>query len=398
MKAAVPVIAFLLLWQLGFSQDQSQIPAQGTAIESPRRQPCFQLLYHTGVYWSRTEYLSGQFADGYRAIDARLGFQTDGSALWQQYHHHPRYGLGIHYADLVKDRNDTIVGNPFSAFAFYSEPWARFWFFTLSTDMAIGLSYTSLVHDPETNPWNDVIASHINLFFDFCVNLDLQLTERLDLRAGYGVTHYSNGGIHQPQKGVNNWGWTFGLNYHFNGPGSFIKDAGPENGFKRMELLKTDRPEFSPTGEFQFMLAAGTVEWQPLGEPVGAYYFTSSVTADYALRTRYRSAVALGLDVLYDGSLELAIKGIPPERVTTFQKTYLGGHIGYQYIIDRITLVFNLGTYFLQHSYDRGFIFSRLGGRIRLTDHLHAQVSIKTKNGVRSDWIEWGLVTSLRTR
>ena len=35
-----------------------------------------------------------------------------------------------------------------------------------------------------------------------------------------------------------------------------------------------------------------------------------------------RSAVTLGMDVMYDGSIERAIKGILPENVSTFQKMY----------------------------------------------------------------------------
>ena len=104
------------------------------------------------------------------------------------------------------------------------------------------------------------------------------------------------------------------------------------------------------------------------------------------------------MDVLYDGSLAVGIKGIPPDEVTTLQKMYFGSHLGYHFFIDRVTLLVNLGTYFYQHSYDRGYWFMRAGGRVRLTDHLHTHICIKTKNGIRADWIEWGLATSLKIR
>ena len=109
-------------------------------------------------------------------------------------------------------------------------------------------------------------------------------------------------------------------------------------------------------------------------------------------------AVTFGLDMLYDGSLAVAIKGILPEEVTTLQKMYFGSHLGYHFLIDRVTILCNLGTYFLQHSYDRGFWFIRAGARVRLFDHLHTQICIKTKAGIRSDWIEWGLATYMKIR
>jgi hypothetical protein len=351
------------------------------------KNPYLQLIYHDGIFWSRTEYLKGAFEDGYRALEARFGFQTTGRYPWQQLHNYPRYGFGVHYADLVSDTEDTIVGNPFSAFVFYGAPWIRAGRFSFNSDLSLGLSYASLIHDPVRNPYNDVIASHMNLYFDFNLNVYWALTGRIDLNAGYGVTHYSNGGMHQPQKGVNCWGWNFGLSYH---P---IPRDGQLKGYDPSE-----KPEFRSREEIQIMYAAGTVENQDLGDPEGVRYFTSSFTVDYAVTFHPRMALTFGTDVLYDGSLERAIKGINPTDVSTFQKFYFGSHLGYHFLIDRVTILFNLGTYFLQHTYDRGAWFMRAGGRIRLTDHLHTQICIKTKNGVRSDWIEWGLAVSVPTR
>ncbi len=385
MRNIILIIALLTLCLNGFSRDPE------------RSQPYLQMTYHTGVYWSRTIYLDQQFSKGYRAIDARLGFQSTGKELWQQYHHYPKYGVGIHYADLIKDRTDTIMGNPFSAFLFYNAPIARVGRFSLNADIGIGLSYTSVIYDPETNPYNDLMASHINSFFDFSLNIRTRLSPRLDLSTGFGVSHYSNGRIHMPQKGVNHWGGSFALGYYFNRSGMHQSVTPGNSQFERAARIYTDPQEFNPFEELQLMVAVGVVDRQPLGSPEGEHYFTSSFTADYALRYSYKSAVTFGVDLLYDGSLE-HIKGIPIEEVTTVQKTYLGSHIGYQFTVNWYTVLINLGTYFRQHSYDRGYLFTRWGSRIRLTDHLQTQITIKTKQGVRSDWIEWGLVYSVKTR
>jgi hypothetical protein len=216
------------------------------------------------------------------------------------------------------------------------------------------------------------------------MNLRFALSEQWDIKAGYGVTHYSNGRIHQPQKGVNNWGWHLGLTYHPVKP--------------RPVKIRPDLPGFTSHSEMQFMAAAGVVEHHNLGQEEGVHFFTSSVTADYAVTFNPRMAVTLGLDALYDGSLERAVKGVPPPEVSTYQKMYFGSHLGYHFLIDRVTILFNLGTYLLQHSYDRGAWFIRAGGRVRLTDHLHTQICIKTKNGVRADWIEWGVVYGWKVR
>jgi len=375
MKKANLVIFFLVVSLLGMGQE--------IISNHPVRYSYFQMLYHTGVYWSRTEYLKEQFDAGYRAIEARFGFQSSGKKLWEQYNNYPRYGFGIHYADLVLDKEDTIVGNPFSAFVFYGAPRLRFGRFTINTDLSLGLSYTSVVHDPVLNPFNDVIASHINLYFDFNVNLSLMLSNRLDLHAGYGVTHFSNGRIHQPQKGVNNWGWNFGMSYHFaypaqksvQSPAQYPTQDHVENiSPVRPVFIHTEAPEFNPFKEIQVMYAAGVVERHPLGDMEGIHYYTASLTADYSFTFHPRMAVTFGMDALYDGSLKEDIKGIPPDEVTTLQKMYFGSHLGYHSLINRVTILCNLGTYFLQHSNDRGYWFMRAGGRVRLTDHRQIQI------------------------
>ena len=376
MRKAVNIVILLCCCLPGYTQEPASVDA--------RRQPYLQLNFHTGSFWTRSEHLVEQFEDPYKAIEARFGYQLTGTEIWQQYHHYPKIGLGMYYSDLVKDRSDTVVGNPFSLFAFCSVPWARFGRFTVATDMSAGLSYTGLIYDPVTNPYNDVIASHINVYFDFNLNLNMRLTPKMGLNAGYGITHHSNGRIHMPQKGVNNWGWSFGLDYKLTEPVA--------------KFIYREPPEFKPAEAIQLMVAVGIVEGIPTGTTTELQFFTSSFAADYVYTLNPRMAVTFGVDVFYDGSLERAIKGILPEDVTTWQQMYLASHLGYHFIIDRFTILFNLGTYFRQHSYDRGYYFARAGGRWQFTDHLYGHIVIKTKNGIRSDWVEWGCAYSLKIR
>jgi len=376
MGKATHIVVFLCCAMAASPQDRE--------VQSIRSQPFIQVNYHHGTFWSRTEYLQQYFEDPYRAIELRLGFQSTGKQLWQQVHKYPKYGFGVYYSDLIMNPTDTTMGNPLSLFMFYSGPWARWGRFSLATDISAGLSYMDRIHHPITNPFNDVVASHINLYFDMKMNLGFSLGQRIDLFAGYGLTHYSNGRIHQPQKGVNNWGWTAGLSYLFQ---------------ERVEnFIYREVPEFSSSEWLQLMYAVGVVEEIPEGSETKVSYFTSSFTADYVYQFSSKAAVTLGLDLLYDASLGIGIKGIAPDEVTSWQKTYLASHMGYQYIINRFRFLLNVGTYFRQHSYDRGFFFFRAGGRLQITDHLSGHLCIKSKQGIRSDWIEWGAAYSLKVR
>jgi len=376
MRRAAYILIFLCFSLAVRSQDQ--------ASKSVRRQPYLQLNYHSGNFWTRSVYVQEIAQDPYKALELRFGFQSIGKEFWQQYHKYPKYGLGMHYSDLVKNPADTTMGNPFSLFMFYSGPWTRWGRFTLATDISVGLSYMDRIHDPITNPYNDVIASHINLYFDLNINLGFRIGKRMDLYAGYGLTHYSNGRIRQPQKGVNNWGWTAGMSYLLNEPVE--------------AFIYQEPPEFYSSERIQLMYSVGVAEEVFPDSSSKVSYFTSSFTADYAYQFNPKMAVTIGIDVLYDASLGIAIPGIPPDQVSDWQKTYLASHMGFQYIIKRFRFLFNLGTYFRQHSYDRGFAFARAGGRIQITDPLSVHICIKTKQGIRADWIEWGAAYSFKVR
>ena len=156
--------------------------------------------------------------------------------------------------------------------------------------------------------------------------------------------------------------------------------------------------EFIKWEEVQIMLAFGVAERQPHYLVVGEHYMTASFTTDYAVHFTRRSALTCGMDILYDESLEYSIKGVPPPEVDPIMQFYFGGHMGYQFKIDRFTLLINLGTYFKHYSYDREFFFARAGGRYRISKHLAGHLCIKSRNGIRSDWIEWGLAYSIKTR
>ena len=163
-------------------------------------------------------------------------------------------------------------------------------------------------------------------------------------------------------------------------------------------FIYQEPPEFHSSEWIQLMYSVGVVEEILLSNAEKVSYFTSSFTADFAYQFSPKMGVTVGMDVMYDASLALAIPGIPRDEVSTWQKSYLASHMGIQYIVNRFRFLFNLGTYFRQSSVDRGFAFARAGGRLEITDHLSGHLCIKTKQGIRSDWIEWGAVYSLKVR
>ena len=62
---------------------------------------------------------------------------------------------------------------------------------------------------------NNVVGSKINAYINFGLLLNWQIDARTNLRAGVGVTHYSNGNTGYPNSGVNTIGGSIGLIRYF---------------------------------------------------------------------------------------------------------------------------------------------------------------------------------------
>ena len=299
---------------------------------------------------------------------------------------------------LVEQLPTRLLVHPPECFFYFGAPWTRFGKFTVNTDISVGLSYDLKPYDSETNPYNDVIGSSVNVYFNLNFLLYYQLSERLDLSLGYALTHFSNGRMYTPQKGINTLGFNLGLKYNFNPVRNFIPDSDMD--YKpaiRPEFIVTEKPVFNPHHELQLMGSVGSVQAEkPLGEPSGDRYMTSSWTVDYAYRFARKMNITAGLDMFYDGSLAESYEGIPPDQTTLIQRMSFATHIGYQYLIERFSFIFNLGAYVYKESPARGFWYMRAGGRIHVTDDLAVHICLKTMDGGKSDWVEWGLAYYLR--
>ncbi|MBL7964760.1 MAG: acyloxyacyl hydrolase [Flavobacteriales bacterium] len=82
-----------------------------------------------------------------------------------------------------------------------------------SVRLALGLAYLDQPYDPETNPGNLFYSTNIS--FLACVNayLGLRINPQWEASGGFNYNHISNGGMKQPNKGMNFPTWSLGASY-----------------------------------------------------------------------------------------------------------------------------------------------------------------------------------------
>ncbi len=345
----------------------------------------------------------GVLRDGFWGTGIRLGTQSTGRKEWQRVHGYPQYGLGVSYFDLGKTVVDSLLGKPASFYFFYGAPIARFGKFRLNGDVEIGIATDFVPYDAETNPYQKYIGAKSNLHSNFSLQLYYEWSDRMDIALGFSFLHFSNGRSFTPQKGINLVGLNLATAYHFNPVKNFTKHTDP--GYQpalRPTYIDAAISEFKPKHEFILMSSIGTMQESPgkfkneFGEvdttgAEGPRYLTSSITAEYAYQFSHRLKAIGGLDVFYDGSVENYYDDLLPQETAFSDKTFYGAHVGFHYLIERISFMFNYGRYIYKPFTQRGKWFMRVGGRIGISEHTDIHIALKTRNGGSADWIEWGV-------
>ncbi len=143
-------------------------------------------------------------------IEADVSLHFTNERAWQYIQGYPRLGAALAYYNFD---NPEVLGSAYT-FLLYVEPFlSAHRRFSLSFRFAAGLAYMDNIYNPETNPDNLFYSTAIS--FPLEVNLlgNYRLSERWMLRAGGTYKHISNGGLRQPNKGINFPSATLGLNY-----------------------------------------------------------------------------------------------------------------------------------------------------------------------------------------
>lgn len=436
MRNIFTIICFLLATPLLMGQTITKFdPSQyNDSIEKNSHFQYIEIKIHDSSHLSGTRVLSDLFSNGAISGELRLGWQSTGRQQWQREWNYPQYGIGFYTGRMGGSELDTIVGQPSGLYGFFGMPWYRSQNgkFRFNTDLSTGISYDLNPYDPDINPYNDVIGSKINVFFNLNFGVYYKISERMDLTYGVGLIHFSNGRWRMPNMGINLIGGNIGAVYHFNPMAKQLKFIDPDiNVPLRPVFYPRVYEPYKQRSEITLAATIGSNSNKPLRGPEleGNKFVAGGVNIEYAKQFWQRGKWVVGADLFVDGSLketyvdyQYSDDGIPidsdgnelwedgvvggtpdyysenqaytgthPDDVG-FDKIFMSGiHFGHELLIERFSFVTELGLYTFKKSDERGIWYMRVGGKIDVTEEVFINVTLKTQNGGISDWVEWGV-------
>ena len=239
---------------------------------------------------------------------------------WDLCHCYPRVGVLLSFFDFD---NKEILGYGFTAGGFVEPFFRTDKKFNISFRIASGLSFNTKPYDEHTNPENLSYSLPINEYSQLGLILHYRINSKIKVTASSNYNHISNGGLKQPNKGINYPTFGVGLDY-----------TPHPISFKNRE--KTD---FKGIKKQRYDLS---IYYFPKKILASAKYFTVfGISTWISQQVGRLSALTVDLELTWDHSLKWELQQLLKEK--NYQR---GGLLfGHEFLMGRFTFSQKIGAY-----------------------------------------------------
>lgn len=340
--------------------------------QDPIYQKVIGVAYETGPLISNGTDWGDEIKDAvnYRAIDLRIGWRKISNTTLNYLYRYPTLGIGFNSALI----NYEEIGRPQSIYGFMEIPFSikginrrvSFGYFT-----QLGVGFNLRPYDSIANPTNLYIGSQVNGYVHLGLNTIVNISDRIDFLASFGLKHYSNGASKKPNSGINfsplNLSMRIKLGEIFPTPSS------------PPEIAKKELKTF-----WNFALYTGLKNYE-IGDPV---YFRGGIGVNYLLEPSFKYRLGIGLDLFWAQGMGLRF----PEQNFSFQdQTSLAIVGSWEWrLTERIYVPIGLGAYLYRNRLNQEitWFYQRIGARYRLNNNLSFGMQIKAHKA-KADFFEF---------
>ncbi len=308
--------------------------------------------------------------DHIQTFDFKIHQTTYGKKYWNQLYRYPVYGVGFYRSNLG---NNDVYGYANALYSFVKAPFIGNSNKTsLSWQISFGASYLTNYFDIENNPQNLAIGSNLNIFIDLSLQSEITLSKHLSLTNGIRFTHFSNGKIKSPNKGLNLISGSIGLIYQ-------LKD--------KPERIQLELPQIKTKNEYTILYAVGI---KTKSRYEAGYYYASSLILDYNRNYSLKGRWVLGTDIFFDGTNRQYSDNLEKADIINSDLYQVGLHIGHDLVMGRLALVVNIGGYIYAPVEVLAPFYTRIGLRYRIKDKFITNFTLKS-HYAKASYFEWGI-------
>jgi len=321
----------------------------------------------------------------YYAYSLRLARQTTGDKFWQQLYGYPRFGLGV-YSAFFSDTKK--LGYPIAVYGFFNAPFFKINRLSLNYELGLGLTFNWNHSDSLGNPGNIAISADKSVYIDAGASLKYLVSKRLAISIGYGFTHFSNGRLKMPNKGLNTGATKISLSYALNDD--------------PIRYKLQPKPSFSD--HFEWILSVYGGARNVIYTSTNVYLEPQIKSLNFAVygisntfnrQIDYKSKVGIGFTMEYNGSQNsrVGIEGGNLDEVELPFDRHISVSVypSYELVIDKLSLVIQPGIYlYRKKTTDMTPIFyQRIGVKYHFLKDTFLGINLRAVKLYESDFIEW---------
>lgn len=280
---------------------------------------------HYGIILPHSEEIRSISLSRPRGIEVEISRQLLQQEYWQYCSCYPRIGISAGYFSF---NNPQILGNAWSAIAFVEPFMAAPARLSVSYRLGAGFSYLNRIFHPLDNPQNLFYSTPISFNLLMNISLNYRLTPQVALRAHGNFNHISNGGLKEPNSGINFP--TMGLAVDYT-----LEDFDFPK-FQQIDWRKAYRQGW------QYRVAAYTTA-KTAERNDDRRYWIFGATADLSRRIGRLSAAGAGVEITIDYSLQEWLRRYEPQRSHEFTRAAV--LVGHELLLGRFGFAQQLGIY-----------------------------------------------------
>ena len=350
-----------------------------------------QAVYQNGYVFATNPFLRGINAehariDDFQSFSLWLSHQTTGNKPWQQLYKFPQYGIGLSVADFF---NPEEIGEPIAVYGFLNAPFIIRNKLSFNYEIGFGATFNWKAFNPVTNKYNISIGAGQSFMIYTGLNLRYLIAERIELSAGLGLTHFSNGAMKKPNFGINTIAPTIGVKYNFyDVPG----------------MIKQEIPEYNK--DFEWLVSAfcgfknvvfDSLDIDLLEKYEGVYYPVFGLSSTINRQLNYKSKLGFGATITYNGSVDAqaVVEGSELDVADGKfgDKIMLSVYPSYELVINKVSIIIQPAFYLYRKKlFVQSPVFhQRIGLKYQINNHLFAGITLVDYKFHVSDFIEWNI-------
>lgn len=316
------VVFFVLRCILVFAQYESSIGAS----------------FHKGFIFAHSKDVENTAGSYPYGIQLEYNKQLLDEKTWEMCNCYPRTGYFLQYFNY----DNNILGSSIHSGAYIEPYWGYGKAVGVSLKGMAGLGWLSNPYHHTKNPGNQSYSLPVSAYVALGLGLHVRLTNQFQLNAYANYNHISNGGIKDPNKGINWPTASLGLVYVL----------------KPITIPQRSRKPFEP--------ATAMRKWE-------AYTFWSSRTAQLGEKKRWQiwgigtqytrqvakvSALTAGAEIWYDYSLQERLRRDVFNSSSSLRSGIMVGHV---FLMGKFSLSQQMGFYLLNPSGYFPLLYQRYG-------------------------------------